>query len=64
MEFTGDYNRCMKCGHIYDYMDVCPVCGADEIENLNVHEVKEWKNASSNKEANRLHKMLESHDDN
>lgn len=41
MEFTGDYFKCESCGHIYDYNDVCPVCGKDCITELNAKEVNE-----------------------
>lgn len=55
MEFTGDYYKCKYCGHMWDYMDICPNCGEDKMNTLNAHEVKE--------EANRLLKMLEAHGD-
>jgi len=61
MEFTGDYNRCTDCGHIYDYNDSCPECGSTEIEGLNAKEVKQWAKASTNEENERLNKMLELH---
>jgi len=63
MEFTGDYNRCTECGHIYDFNDICPECGQSEIEDLNAKQVKEWAKTSTYKEVERLNKMLELHDD-
>ena len=63
MEFTGDYNRCMDCGHIYDYNDSCPECGGCEIEDLNANEVKKCSNACSQEEAERLNNMLQLHGD-
>lgn len=41
MEFTGDYYKCNDCGHIWDYMDICPNCGKDDTYTLNAHEVNE-----------------------
>jgi hypothetical protein len=55
MEFTGDYYKCKYCGHMWDYMDICPNCGEDKMNTLNAQEVTE--------EANRLLKMLEAHGD-
>lgn len=55
MEFTGDYYKCKYCGHMWDYMDICPNCSEDKMNTLNANEVKE--------EANRLLKMLEAHGD-
>ena len=56
MEFTGEYWKCSKCGHIWDYNDACPNCGnSDDLENLNAAEVKE--------EADRLLTMLKAHGD-
>lgn len=56
MEFTGDYYKCKYCGHIWDYMDICPNCGENDKYNmLNANEVKE--------EAYKLLNMLEAHGD-
>lgn len=63
MEYTGDYNICTRCSHIYDYDDACPECGSFEIEDLNAKEVKQWSKSCINKESERLNKMLESHGD-
>jgi len=40
-EFTGDYYKCNSCGHIWDYMDICPNCGLDNMETINVDEITE-----------------------
>lgn len=61
-EFTGTYYRCNSCATIYDYNDLCPDCGSDDIEDVNVNEVKaimELKRLT----AISLGKMLESHGD-
>lgn len=63
MEFTGNYNRCTDCGHIYDYNDICPNCAGNEIEDLNAHEVNEIANVSIEKEAERLRNLLQLHGD-
>ena len=55
-EFTGDYYKCKYCGHIWDFMDVCPNCGEWKMNTLNPNEVKE--------EAKRLIDMLDAHGDN
>ena len=62
-EFTGNYNICTNCGHIYDYNDSCTECGGCEIEDLNALQVKKLANACSIKEMSRLHEMLQLHGD-
>jgi hypothetical protein len=63
MEFTGNYNRCYDCKHIYDYEDVCPECGSGAIEDLNANEIKEIAENTKGEEAYMLYKMLELHGD-
>ena len=62
-EFTGDYNRCSDCGHIYDFNDMCPDCGSENINELNANEVRDWVKGAVESEAYRLEKMLQSHGD-
>ena len=63
MEFTGDYYRCHNCGHIWDYIDLCPECGQDDQEEISINEVLSWSTFAIPEEAERIIKMLESHDD-
>jgi uncharacterized OB-fold protein len=61
-EFTGTYNQCDKCGHIYDFNDICPECGSDDIMDIEVHEIKEIISEYQNN-LKRLLEMLQKHDD-
>ena len=63
MEFTGHYNKCEKCEHIFDYSDDCPECGTSEIDDISVSEIKEVIRLSNHLGAIRLIKMLKKHDD-
>ena len=54
--------KCVDCGHIYDYDDLCPECGGSEIEDLNANEVNEYTNDCLEK-AERLKSMLKLHGD-
>lgn len=61
-DFTGGYYKCTDCGYIYDYDDLCPDCGGNEIEDLNANEVNEYTNDCL-KKAERLKDMLQLHGD-
>ena len=63
MGFTGHYNRCTICGHIYDFNDICPECSCDFIQDLNPSEVKYLLTISSKEEVKRIEKMLKLHGD-
>ena len=68
-EFTGHYNKCQKCNHIYDFNDICPECGSDEVEDISAQEVLKTitrtdEYATKIKgEKERLEEMLKKHDD-
>jgi len=63
MEFTGNYNLCGDCNHIYDFNDVCPECSSNDIQDINSNEVKEFIGKGNVKEDIRLKTMLIRHDD-
>ena len=64
MEFTGTYYQCLDCLHIIDYSDShCPECGSRDGTDLNANEVLMSAESQTEKERNRLIKMLKSHDD-
>ena len=63
MEFMGSYNQCQSCNHIYDYEDLCPQCGSDEINELNEREVKIYSRDRLIKEQFRLMKKVNKYTD-
>ena len=63
-EFTGDYEQCQKCNHIWDYMDTaCPNCGNNDVEMISSEGVNEQLKLESGNELIRLRIMLRSHGD-
>ena len=47
-QFTGTYNQCNLCGHIWDFDDVCPECGDTDVIDISISEIKEIVDHYSN----------------
>jgi tetrahydromethanopterin S-methyltransferase subunit B len=62
MEFTGTYNKCENCERIYDFNDICPDCGSDDVYDISVEEIREHIEKLE-VQASDLEIMLQSHDD-
>ena len=61
-EFTGTYHKCMECGHIYDFDDLCPECGSSKIEEISADNIRRHIKRLDSKSI-MLKSMLKSHGD-
>ncbi len=57
-EFTGDFYKCLKCKHVWDWNDTCcPECSGD-FEDVNIHEELD----QAKLEVERISNMIKAHD--